>query len=70
MNRIIKFRAWVPEEHKGSRGSGMFYDAQRAYDTLGTMGDGKGGKRDYDWNSFEEVLNLAKEGEINLMQFM
>jgi hypothetical protein len=67
--REIKFRAWVPEEHKAYTGWGMFYDVEQAYDTLGDMGDGKGGRREYDWQSFYDVLGEANEGKLFLMQY-
>ena len=47
----------------------MYYGVEDAYDTLGSMGDGKGGKRDYYWASFDSVKRDASEGKLALMQF-
>jgi hypothetical protein len=67
--RAIKFRAWVPEEYKTFTGWGLFYEVERPYDTLGDMGDGNGGRREYDWQSFYDVLSKADEGKLVLMQY-
>lgn len=66
--REIKFRAWVSDK-AGYNKQGMYCGVENAYDTLGQMGDGKGGFKDYSWQSFEEVISDAKKGDLVLMQF-
>ena len=82
--REIKFRAWAergggpwypnpedePEEAKKKREEYiMFYGVERAYDTLGHMEDGDGNNVEYTWDSFNEILDLARAGELPLMQY-
>lgn len=70
MNKEIKFRAFELKNPFNKRvGQQMYYGVETAYDTMGYMTDSEGKEIEYEWSSFDQVLQEAKNGNLALMQY-